>query len=119
MSPYPYFLRGSSGGNRNDIEVAEELTAEIYGCHVIEGRGYDSNKGRVNLESQVNIPVIPGRRNRKVAIEYDREKYKYRGLIERIFGMLKENRWLALRYEKNDLNFLSFIAYAFIKLNLC
>jgi hypothetical protein len=107
-----------SGGNRNDIAVAEELTAEVYGCYVVEDRGYDSNKNRINLEFQGNIPVIPGRRNRKVAIEYDKEKYKCRGFIERIFGKLKENRRLALRYE-NDLHFLSFIACAFIKITLC
>lgn len=108
-----------SGGNRNDIAVAEELTKEIYGCYVLEDRGYDSNKNRIILESQGNVPVIPGRRNRKVAIEYDKEKYKLRGLIERVFGKIKENRRLAVRYEKNDLHFLSFIACAFIKLHLC
>lgn len=108
-----------SGGNRNDIAVAEELTAEVYGCYVVEDRGYDSNKNRIQLTARSNIPVIPGRRNRKVVIEYDKEKYKLRGLIERIFGKLKENRRLALRYEKNDLHFLSFIACGFIKMNLC
>jgi IS5 family transposase len=108
-----------SGGNRNDIAAAEELTEGVYGCYVVEDRGYDSNKNRIQLESQGNIPVIPGRKNRKVKIEYDKEKYKLRGFIERIFGKLKENRRLALRYEKNDLHFLSFIACAFIKSNLC
>jgi IS5 family transposase len=108
-----------SGGNRNDVAVAEELTGDVYGCYVVEDKGYDSNKNRIHLESQGNIPVIPGRKNRKVAIEYDKEKYKLRGFIERVFGKLKENRRLALRYEKNDLHFLSFIACGFIKINLC
>jgi hypothetical protein len=48
------------------------------------------------LEGNNNLPVIPGRRNRKEQIEYDKEKYKKRGLIERIFGKLKENRRLAV-----------------------
>ncbi|MDR1129161.1 MAG: transposase [Treponema sp.] len=42
-------------------------------------------------------------------MEYGKEKYKKRGLIERIFGKLKENRRLAVRYEKSDINFLGFI----------
>jgi len=50
---------------------------------------------------------------------YDREKYKLRGAIERFFGKIKENRRLAVRYEKDDLSFLSFIALAAIKLHLC
>ena len=108
-----------SGGNRHDIAVADELTEQIVGCYVLGDRGYDSDEYRINLESQNNIPVIPGRKNRKAEIECDKEKYKFRSLIERIFGKIKENRRLALRYEKNDLNFLSFIACAFIKMSLC
>jgi transposase len=38
-------------------------------------------------------------------IVYDREKYKNRSLIERIFGKIKENRRLTVRYEKSDINF--------------
>jgi transposase len=52
-------------------------------------------------------------------IEYDKEKYKKLGLTERIFGTLKENRRLAVRYEKSDINFLGFIVIAFLKLVLC
>ena len=63
--------------------------------------------------------MIPGRRNRKEAIVYDREKYKKRGLIERIFGKIKENRRLTVRYEKSDINFLGVILVAFIKIFLC
>jgi transposase len=108
-----------TGGNRHDAASAEELMQEIYGCHVIEDRGYDSNKNRSTLESQGNIIVIPGRKNRKVEIYYDKVLYKLRGLVERIFGKIKENRRLAVRYEKSDLHFLSMIACAFIKIYLC
>lgn len=108
-----------TGGNRHDIAVCETLTEDIFGCHVLEDRGYDSNKNRAILESQNNVAVIPGRKNRKVPIVYDEELYKERGAVERIFGKIKENRRLAVRYEKSDLHFLSIIAFAFIKLNLC
>jgi transposase len=70
------------------------------------------------LEGNNNTPVIPGRKNRKEEIVYDKEKYKKRGLIERIFGKLKENRRLAVRYEKSDINFLGFVFMAFIKIHL-
>jgi transposase len=48
-----------------------------------------------------------------------REKYKKRGYIERIFGKIKEDRRLTVRYEKSDMNFLGFILEAFIKILLC
>jgi len=91
----------------------------VYDCHVLGDRGYDSDKLRRLLESNNNVPVIPGRKNRKVAVEYDEERYKRRGLIERIFGKLKENHRLVVRYEKSDANFLGFVLFAFIKILLC
>ena len=65
------------------------------------------------------MPVIPGRKNRLEAIEYDKDKFKLRSRIENFFAKLKENRRLALRFEKSDLCFLGFIAIATIKYNLC
>jgi transposase len=62
--------------------------------------------------------VIPGRRNRRKETAYDKEKYKKRGLTERIFGKLKENRRLTVWYEKPDINFLGFIVIAFLKILL-
>ncbi|GMO65868.1 MAG: hypothetical protein Ta2D_12110 [Rickettsiales bacterium] len=41
---------------------------------------------------------------------------RYRGRIETIFGKLKENRRLVVRYEKDDLNFLGMIAMGMIKI---
>ena len=62
-----------------------------------------------------NIPVIPGRKNCKIQIIYDKNIYKLRKRIEIFFGKIKENRRLAVRYEKLDSTFLGFIAMAIIK----
>ena len=64
------------------------------------------------------MPVIPGRKNRREPVEYDRERYKKRSYIERVFGKIKENRRLAVRYEKSDINLLVFILIAFLKIFL-
>jgi transposase len=107
-----------SGGQVHDVRVAEELSEDIVGCVMTGDRGYDSDKFRRALEGNNNKVVIPGRRNRKKEIEYDREEYKKRGEIERVFGKIKENRRLVVRYEKSDINFLGFIFIAFIKILL-
>ena len=106
-------------GETADVSAGPELTENIAGYPVIADRGYDSDKFRRGLEENNNTPVIPVRKNRKEEIEYDRERYKKRGLIERIFGKIKENRRWAIRYEKSDMNFLGFIIFAFIKIFLC
>jgi transposase len=107
-----------TGGNTSDITVADDMMSDVVGCYVVEDRGYDSDAHRNFLRSQNNVPVIPGRKNRKVEIVYDKVMYKLRGGIERYFGKLKENKRLCLRFDKEDKAFLSFIAIAAIKI-LC
>jgi IS5 family transposase len=104
-----------TGGNIADITMADILTAEIVGCFVVEDTGYDSDDHRRELRANNNVPVIPGRKNRKVPIDYDKKLYALRRRIEMFFGRIKENRRLAVRYEKTDLCFLGFIACAIVK----
>jgi transposase len=107
-----------TGGNTSDITVANEMMNDVVGCHVVEDMGYDSDAHRDFLRSQNNVPVIPGRKNRKVKIIYDTAIYRLRGGIERYFGKLKENKRLAMRFDKEDGAFLSLIAVAAIKILL-
>jgi transposase len=104
-----------TGGNVADITIADALTAEIVGCYIVADKGYDSDDYRRELHANNNVPVIPGRKNRKMPIEYDKKLYALRCRIEMFFGRLKENRRLAVRYEKTDLCFLGFIACAIVK----
>ena len=101
-----------TGGNVSDITVADDLTADVVGCYVAEDMGYDCDRHRRKLEANNNIPVIPGRKNRKVEIIYDKAIYRLRRNIEIFFGKLKENRRLTVRYEKPDATFLGLIALA-------
>ncbi len=50
---------------------------------------------------------IPGRKNRKVKREYDRELYRLRHLVENAFLHLKRWRGIATRYAKNSTSFLA------------
>lgn len=105
-----------TAGNTADITVADTMMDGVVGCYVVEDMGYDSDEHRNFLRSQNNVPVIPGRKNRKVKIIYDKAIYKLRGGIERYFGKLKENKRLCLRFDKEDKAFLSFVAIAAIKI---
>lgn len=117
ITPEGYVVEGMlTGGNVADISVADCIMENVSGCYVIEDKGYDSNKHRANLESNNNIPVIPGRKNRKQPIIYDKCMYKIRKNIEILFGKIKENRRLAMRFDKADTAFLAFIALALIKI---
>ena len=108
-----------TGGNVADITVADSLTEAVVGCYVVEDMGYDSDEHRRNLRANNNIPVIPGRKNRIIPVVYDKTIYALRKRIEILFGKLKENRRLAVRYDKMDVTFLGFIACAILKSYIC
>ena len=109
---------GLTGGNVSDMTKAGELTAEVFGCDIVEDRGDDSDAHRRALEAHHNIPVIPGRTNRTVPVVYDKAIYTLRRKIEMVFGKIKDNRRGTVRYEKTDAAFLAFIALAMITMYL-
>ena len=60
------------------------------------------------------IPVVPPKSNRIHPWDYDRELYKKRNEIERLFRRLKGFRRIFSRFEKLDVVFLGFIYFALI-----
>ena len=62
-------------------------------------------------------PVIPSKENEQSQreVEFDRESYRDRNIIERLIGWLKENRRIFSRFEKTAKNFGGFIKMAFIQ----
>jgi transposase len=105
-----------TAGNVADISVANLLYDNVFECYVLADKGYDSDAHRAYLRSQNNVPVIPGRCNRKEVIIYNKIMYKLRKNIEIFFGKLKENKRLSMRFEKDDRSFMSMIAIAAIKI---
>ncbi len=119
MTVEGHFVEGLlTGGNVHDVTVADSLFEDVVGCYVVEDAGYDSDPHRRELLANNNIPVIPGRKNRKIPIVYDKKIYKLRKRIEMFFGKIKENKRVAMRFEKLDETFLGFIALAALKVTL-
>ena len=57
-------------------------------------------------------PVVPPKANRKAERDYDRETYKLRNEIERLFRRFKGCRRLFTRFDKLDATFLGFVSLA-------
>jgi len=74
--------------------------------------GYDADRLRNLAREAGATPVIPGRRNRKRPIRYDKQRYRGRHLIETAFCRLKGFRRVATRYDKLAAKFLSGVALA-------
>ena len=62
-------------------------------------------------------PVIPSKSNEDRGarpVEFDREAYRDRNIVERLIGWLKESRRIFSRFEKTAKNFAGMIRMAFI-----
>ena len=74
---------------------------------LIADKAYDTNQLR-ELLAQMDIDaVIPSIARRKPLIPHDRQAYRQRNLIERMFARLKDFRRVATRYDKLARNFLA------------
>ncbi len=60
------------------------------------------------------IPVVPPKSNRKNSWDYDKQLYRQRNQVERLFRRLKRFRRIFTRYDKLDVVFLSFVYFALI-----
>ena len=96
--------------------AAELLSATGSIKRLIADKAYDTNQLR-NLLAQLEIiAVIPSIARRKPLIPHDREAYRQRNLIERMFARLKDFRRVATRYDKLAANYLAFVQLASIRL---
>lgn len=77
-------------------------------------RAYEGNKTRMLAAAKGLEPIVPPKQNRKDPWAYDKEKYKGRNGVERLFRRLKGFRRVCTRYDKTDEIFLAFIQLAFI-----
>ena len=75
-------------------------------------RVYDADWFRDALKDKGIRACIPGRKQRKTTVKYDKRRYKRRNRIEIMFGRLKDWRWVATRYDRCPKAFLSAIALA-------
>jgi len=77
-------------------------------------RAYEGDETRQLIFDLELAPVVPPKANRLNPWEYDRELYKRRNEVERLFRRLKGFRRIFSRFEKLDVMFTAFIHIALI-----
>lgn len=98
-------------GQESDFCQANCMLGSISSAHVLCDRGYDSDNFRNKIRSQKCTPVIPGKRNRIVHVDYDKHIYKERNLVERFFSKIKYFRRIFSRYDKSLDSFMAFLSF--------
>ena len=81
---------------------------------VVMDRAYEGNQTRQLALELGFTPVVPPLSTRIKPWEYDKELYKRRNEVERLFRRLKGFRRIFSRFDKLDVLFLGFILLALI-----
>ena len=81
---------------------------------MIMDRAYEGNATQKLCLDLGYLPVVPPNPNRLEPWDYDKELYKKRNEVERLFRRLKGFRRVFTRYDKLDVMFLAFIVFALI-----
>ena len=63
-------------------------------------------------------PVVPPKSNRLEPWEYDKELYKQRNEVERLFRLIQGFRRVFCRFEKLDIMYIAFIQLALIYVSI-
>jgi transposase len=82
--------------------------------HLLMDKAYEGDETRQLALDLGFIPVVPPKSNRLEPWEYDREMYKRRNEVERLFRRLKGFRRVFSRFDKLDIVFLGFVHFALI-----
>ena len=102
-----------SPGEAHDAPEGRDLLPELgpmpEGLPLVMDRAYESDETRQLVFEMNMIPVVPPKSNRREPWEYDRELYKKRNQMERLFRRLKGFRRIFSRFEKLDVVFLAFL----------
>jgi transposase len=89
------------------------------GVPMVMDRAYEGDETR-QLVLQLGFePVVPPHPNRRHPWTYDRNLYRRRNEVERLFRRLKGFRRIFSRFEKLDLMFTAFIHFALIVDMVC
>jgi transposase len=107
-----------SPGQAHDAGEGRKLLKALgetqWPIHLIMDKAYEGNETRELAHNLGYIPVVPPKSNRKQPWEYDREMYKRRNEVERLFRRLKGFRRVFSRFDKLDVMFLGFVTFALI-----
>jgi transposase len=106
-NPLRFFI---TAGQRSDYIKALDLIEDLEMKALLADRGYDADY--IVKEVGTAQAVIPPRSMRKTPRDYDKELYKERNKVERMFNKIKHFRRVDTRYDKLAVAYLSFVYIA-------
>lgn len=107
-----------SGGQAHDAPegraLLEAWDKPLTGLPLLMDRAYEGDETRQLALDLGFTPVVPPKANRITPWPYDRNLYRRRNEIERLFRRLKAFRRIFSRFDKLDIMFKAFLNFALI-----
>lgn len=76
---------------------------------MVGDKAFAGQPARAQLRQRRIGAVIPSKSNERRRPGFDREAYRARNRVERLFNRLKQFRRIATRYEKRAVNYLAML----------
>ena len=105
---------GNCGDGPEGRALLRQLGPADHSIYLLMDRAYEGDETRALAPELGYVPVVPPKSNRKNPWDYDKQLYKQRNQVERLFRRIKRFRRIFTRYDKLDVIFLSFVYFAFI-----
>jgi len=105
---------GNAGDAPEGRKLIEALGEADRITYLLMDRAYEGDVTRTLAFELGYNPVVPPKKNRKNPWVYDKELYKLRNEVERLFRRIKRFRRVFTRYDKLDVLFMAFVYFALI-----
>ena len=102
---------GDASEGRSLLRQLSQMDRPVY---LLMDRACEGDETRALAAELGYMPVVPPKSNRKNPWDYDKQLYKQRNQVERLFRRLRRFRRIFTRYDKLDIVFLSVVYLALI-----
>lgn len=111
--PIAFHVTGGEASDSTNFQVLLDIGPDVTPRAAVTDKGYDAKSNRDAARARGICPVIPYRDNAKAKPKYfPRTLYKARARIEQTVGKLKRFKRVAMRCEKTETSYRSFVALA-------
>lgn len=102
---------GDASEGRSLLRQLGQMDRPVY---LLMDRACEGDETRALAAELGYMPAVPPKSNRKNPWDYDKQLYKQRNQVERLFRRLRRFRHIFTRYDKLDIVFLSVVYLALI-----
>ena len=103
---------GNCGDGPEGRALLRQLGSTDHPVYLLMDRAYEGDETRALAVELGYIPVVPPKSNRINPWDYDKELYKQRNQVERLFRRIKRFRRIFTRHDKLDVIFFAFVYFA-------